>query len=38
VITGLGRLRVAVESPSDGKLYLLVDADPGRIIAVTPVL
>lgn len=37
VVTGQGRLRVAVEGP-DGKLYVLVDANPGRIITVDPVL
>jgi aldose sugar dehydrogenase len=37
VITNLGRLRVAVEGP-DGRLYVLTDADPGRILQVTPVL
>lgn len=30
-----GRLRVAVQGP-DGNLYLAVDADPGRILKVTP--
>ena len=37
VLTGQGRLRVAVEGP-DGRLYVLVDANPGRILQVTPVL
>jgi glucose/arabinose dehydrogenase len=34
-LTGLGRLRVAVQGP-DGNLYLATDADPGRILRVTP--
>ena len=37
VLTGQGRLRVAVEGP-DGRLYVLVDANPGRILQVTPVV
>ena len=36
IITNQGRLRVAVDGP-DGKLYVLVDANPGRIITVDPV-
>ncbi|MET0324579.1 MAG: PQQ-dependent sugar dehydrogenase, partial [Ilumatobacteraceae bacterium] len=36
IVTGQGRLRVAVEGP-DGRLYVAVDADPGRIISVDPV-
>ena len=32
------RLRTAVENPVDGRLYLATDADPGRILAVQPVL
>ena len=36
IVTGQGRLRVAVEGP-DGKLYVAVDADPGRIFTVDPV-
>jgi aldose sugar dehydrogenase len=36
IITDQGRLRVAVEGP-DGKLYVLTDANPGRIITVDPV-
>jgi glucose/arabinose dehydrogenase len=35
VLNGLGRLRVAVEGP-DGRLYLLTDANPGRVLAVQP--
>jgi glucose/arabinose dehydrogenase len=38
VITNLGRVRVAVESPFDGRLYVLTDADNGSILQVTPVL
>jgi aldose sugar dehydrogenase len=37
VVTNLGRLRVAVEGP-DGRLYVLTDANPGRIVRITPVL
>lgn len=37
ILTGYGRLRTAVEGP-DGRLYLLIDANPGRVIAVQPVL
>jgi aldose sugar dehydrogenase len=36
LITNQGRLRVAVDGP-DGKLYVLVDANPGRIFTVDPV-
>ena len=35
-VTGQGRLRTAVEGP-DGKLYVPVDADAGRIFTVDPV-
>jgi glucose/arabinose dehydrogenase len=38
IVTGIGRLRVAVESPFDGRLYVLTDADPGQILQITPVL
>jgi glucose/arabinose dehydrogenase len=38
VVSGLGRLRVAVESPFDGRLYVLTDADSGGIYQVTPVI
>ncbi len=38
VITNLGRIRVAVESPVDGRLYVLTDANPGQIIQITPVI
>ncbi len=37
VLTGFGRMRVAVEGP-DGRLYILTDANPGRVLAVQPVL
>jgi glucose/arabinose dehydrogenase len=37
VLTGYGRLRTAVEGP-DGRLYIATDANPGRILAVQPVL
>ena len=36
IVTGQGRLRVAVEGP-DGKLYVAVDANPGKIFSVDPV-
>jgi glucose/arabinose dehydrogenase len=36
IVTGQGRLRVAVEGP-DGKLYVAVDANPGKIFTVDPV-
>ena len=36
LVTGQGRIRVAVEGP-DGLLYLLTDANPGRVLQVTPV-
>ena len=38
VITNLGRVRVAVESPFDRRLYVLTDANPGPIVQITPVL
>lgn len=34
-ITDQGRIRVAVQGP-DGNLYLATDADPGKILKVTP--
>lgn len=34
-LTNLGRLRVAVQGP-DGDLYVITDADPGRILRVRP--
>ena len=34
---GYGRLRIAVEAP-DGRLYVLTDANPGRILLVQPVI
>jgi aldose sugar dehydrogenase len=37
-ITNLGRIRVAVESPFDGRLYVLTDANPGQIVKITPVI
>ncbi len=37
IVTGYGRLRTAVEGP-DGRLYVATDANPGRILAVQPVL
>jgi glucose/arabinose dehydrogenase len=36
LVTGQGRMRVAVEGP-DGLLYVLTDANPGRVLQVTPV-
>lgn len=36
IVTGQGRIRVAVEGP-DGNLWVLTDANPGRILLVTPV-
>ena len=36
IVSGQGRLRVAVEGP-DGNLWVLTDANPGRILKVTPV-
>jgi glucose/arabinose dehydrogenase len=35
VLTGYGRLRVAVQGP-DGSLYIPTDADTGQILRVTP--
>jgi glucose/arabinose dehydrogenase len=35
IVTGHGRLRQAVEGP-DGSLYVLVDANPGSVLVVTP--
>jgi glucose/arabinose dehydrogenase len=35
-ITDRGRLRVAVQHPTNGLLYLLTDADPGSILRVRP--
>ena len=35
-ITDQGRLRVAVMHPSNGRLYLATDSDPGRILRVIP--
>jgi glucose/arabinose dehydrogenase len=36
IVSGQGRIRVAVEGP-DGNLWLATDANPGRILLVTPV-
>jgi glucose/arabinose dehydrogenase len=36
IVEGFGRLRTAVEGPL-GKLYVPVDADPGRILTVNPI-
>jgi glucose/arabinose dehydrogenase len=36
IVQGQGRIRVAVEGP-DGNLWVLTDANPGRILLVTPV-
>ena len=36
IVLGQGRIRVAVEGP-DGNLWMLTDANPGRILLVTPV-
>jgi glucose/arabinose dehydrogenase len=36
IVSGQGRIRVAVEGP-DGNLWVLTDANPGRILLVTPV-
>ena len=36
IVLGQGRIRVAVEGP-DGNLWVLTDANPGRILLVTPV-
>ena len=36
-VRGYGRLRTAVEAP-DGRLYVLTDANPGRILLVQPVI
>jgi glucose/arabinose dehydrogenase len=36
IVTRQGRLRVAVEGP-DGNLWVTTDANPGRILLVTPV-
>ncbi len=38
VISNLGRIRVAVESPFDGRLYVLVDSGAGSIVQITPVI
>jgi glucose/arabinose dehydrogenase len=38
IATDVGRIRVTVESPFDGRLYALTDADPGQIVQITPVL
>jgi glucose/arabinose dehydrogenase len=38
IISNLGRLRVAVESPFDGRLYVLTDSANGAIVQITPVL
>jgi glucose/arabinose dehydrogenase len=38
VITNLGRIRVAVESPFDGRLYVLTDSPNGAIVQITPVI
>jgi aldose sugar dehydrogenase len=38
VVTNLGRIRVAVESPFDGRLYVLTDSPSGAIVQITPVL
>ena len=38
VITNLGRIRVAVESPFDGRLYVLTDSANGSIVQITPVI
>jgi glucose/arabinose dehydrogenase len=38
VIANLGRIRVAVESPFDGRLYVLTDSPSGQIVQVTPVI
>jgi aldose sugar dehydrogenase len=35
IVQGFGRLRTAVEGPG-GRLYVPVDADPGRILTVDP--
>jgi glucose/arabinose dehydrogenase len=35
VIENQGRLRTAVQGP-DGNLYLVTDADPGKILRVVP--
>ena len=37
IVSGWGRLRTAVEAP-DGRLYVLTDANPGRILLVQPVI
>ena len=37
-ISNLGRIRVAVESPFDGRLYVLTDSPSGQIIQITPVI
>lgn len=36
IVSGQGRLRVAVEGP-DGNLYVTTDANPGRILRIVPV-
>jgi glucose/arabinose dehydrogenase len=38
VIANLGRIRVAVESPFDGRLYVLIDSPNGAIVQITPVI
>ncbi len=38
VISNLGRIRVAVESPFDGRLYVLIDSPNGSIVQITPVI
>ena len=38
VISNLGRIRVAVESPFDGRLYVLTDSPNGSIVQITPVI
>ena len=38
IVTDQGRLRVAVESPFDGRLYVLTDSGNGSIVQITPVI
>jgi glucose/arabinose dehydrogenase len=38
VVSNLGRIRVAVEGPYDGRLYVLTDSPNGQIVQITPVL
>ena len=38
VIGDLGRVRVAVESPFDGRLYVVTDSPNGAIVQITPVI